>query len=257
MQKSLSEKDVTLSIFESFFKYLEECVESDCIVVGGGPAGLMCARELSLQGKKVVLIERNNYLGGGFWMGGYLMNKITVGKEAKDILEEMGVSLYSIKEDIYVADSILACSSLIKKTLEAGVKVLNMTYVEDVILKSKRVCGVVINWTPVQFLPSPVKCLDPVALESKVVVDATGHEAQVCNKLSSRGLLSVKGEGPMWVDVSEKAVVEYTGEVFKGLVVCGMAVCSVFGLPRMGPIFGGMLLSGKKASRIILQELNK
>jgi len=37
------------------------------------------------------------------------------------------------------------------------------------------------------------------------------------------------------------------------LSVCGMCANAVFGGPRMGPIFGGMLLSGRK----VAQELTK
>jgi len=34
-----------------------------------------------------------------------------------------------------------------------------------------------------------------------------------------------------------------------------MAASAVFGSPRMGPIFGGMLLSGKKAAHVAMELL--
>lgn len=59
----------------------------------------------------------------------------------------------------------------------------------------------------------------------------------------------------MHPDLGEKMVVENTREVYPGLFVTGMAANAVFGAPRMGPIFGGMLLSGKKAAEEILKRL--
>jgi len=90
-----------------------------------------------------------------------------------------------------------------------------------------------------------------------VVIDATGHEASVAKKLVQRGMLQMAGEGALWIDKSEDAVVERTGEVYPGLIVTGMAVASVFGLPRMGPTFGGMLLSGKRAAEVALKIVQR
>ena len=50
---------------------------------------------------------------------------------------------------------------------------------------------------------------------------------------------------------------EKTGEVCPGLYVAGMAVAALHGTPRMGPIFGGMLLSGEKVAKLITERLKK
>ena len=58
--------------------------------------------------------------------------------------------------------------------------------------------------------------------------------------------------------MTEKEIVENTKEVYPGLIVAGMAANAVYGTPRMGPIFGGMLLSGKRAAEVaigILQQM--
>ena len=58
----------------------------------------------------------------------------------------------------------------------------------------------------------------------------------------------------MDVAASEAFVVERVAEAYPGLWVTGMAVCATFGGPRMGPIFGGMLLSGKRVAELILEK---
>lgn len=246
----VSDGDVTRAILRSFTAELEEYVSSDAIVVGAGPSGLVCARELASGGLRVLLVERNNYLGGGFWIGGFLMNKLTVRAPAHIELDKLGAALTEAKEGLYVTDAPSACSKLIASACDAGVKVLNMTTVDDVVLKKNRVCGVVVNWTPVGALPRQITCVDPVSLEASVVVDATGHDAAVAEKLARRGLIELAGMGPMDAGSSEDAIVQHTGEVFPGLIACGMSVSTVRGLPRMGPTFGGMLLSGLRAAEV-------
>ncbi|MHC4739324.1 MAG: sulfide-dependent adenosine diphosphate thiazole synthase [Planctomycetota bacterium] len=251
----ISEKQVTRAIISEFAKELEGHIENDVVVIGAGPSGLIAAREFAIRGEKTLLIESNNYLGGGFWIGGYLMNKVTVRAPAQTILDEIGAPYKEVEEGLYVTDGPHACSKLVAAACDAGVKVLNMTQFDDVVIKDNTVCGVVINWTPVSALPRAITCVDPVAIESKLVIDATGHDAVVVRSLDKRGLVEIKGFGAMCVEESEDAVVEHTREVFPGLIVTGMAVATTFGLPRMGPTFGGMLVSGKKAAELSMEAV--
>lgn len=250
------EKDVTRAIVSEFTKQFEEYVESDCIIIGAGPSGLMAGRNLAKAGKKVLIVERNNYLGGGFWIGGYLMNKVTVRHPAERVLDELGIPYKEVSAGLLVADGPHACSKLIASTCDSGVKFANMTAFDDLVLKEDgRVYGAVINWTPVSALPREITCVDPVAIESEIMIDATGHDAQVVKKLEERGLIKTKGFGAMWVERSEDLIIEHTNEVHPGLIVCGMAVSTTYGLPRMGPTFGAMLLSGEVAAEVALEKL--
>jgi thiamine thiazole synthase len=255
---NVTEVDVTRAIVGGFLRQFEQYAESDVIIVGGGPSGLVAGRDLAKKGLKVLIVERNNYLGGGFWIGGYLMNKVTFRAPAQEMLQELGIPYEEAVEGLFTADGPHACSKLIAAACDAGVKFANMTIFDDIVLREgNRVSGVVINWTPISSLPREITCVDPVALESKVIIDATGHDACVCKKLEERGLIRTVGYGAMWVERSEDLVVEHTGEVHPGLIVCGMAASTVYGLPRMGPTFGGMLLSGKKAGEAALSMLEQ
>lgn len=252
------EKEITRAIVEGFMRDFQKYAESDVIIIGGGPSGLMAGRGLAERGVGTLIVERNNYLGGGFWIGGYLMNKVTVRAPAQKILDELGVPYVESSKSLYVADGPHACSKLIASACDAGAKVLNMTLIDDLVLREKnRVGGVVVNWTPVTTLPRELTCVDPVGLEAKLVIDATGHDAAVVRLLERRGLIKVPGYGAMWVERSEDLVVEHTGEVYPGLIVTGMAVSTAYGLPRMGPTFGAMLLSGKRAAEVAYEKLRK
>ncbi len=252
----VGEKDITRAIVAEFAKQFQEYVESDCIIIGAGPSGLMAGRNLAKAGKKVLIVERNNYLGGGFWIGGYLMNKVTIRHPGERVLDELGIPYEAFSEGLFVADGPHACSKLIASACDSGVKFANMTVFEDLTIKENgRVCGAVINWTPVSMLPREITCVDPVAIESAIVIDATGHDAHVVKKLEERDLIKTKGFGAMWVERSEDLIIEHTGEVYPGLIVTGMAVSTTYGLPRMGPTFGGMLLSGEVAAEIALEKL--
>ena len=96
--------------------------------------------------------------------------------------------------------------------------------------------------------------------EGLYVVDGTGPEAVAVERLRARKLLapqltsSGSGEGPMDATAGEAVFVERVAEAYPGLWVTGMAVCATVGGPRMGPSFGGMLLSGKRVAELIFEK---
>ena len=67
----------------------------------------------------------------------------------------------------------------------------------------------------------------------------------------------ILGERPMQAATGEITTVENTHEYYPGIWACGMSANNVMGGYRMGPIFGGMLLSGKKAARLIEESIAK
>ena len=250
MFKKVSDAKISKAIVSEFTKWLEEYIISDVIIVGGGPSGLVAARDLARKNLKTLVIEANNYLGGGFWMGGYLMNTLTFRAPSEDMLEELGIPYKEAEEGLFVTDGPNACAKLISAAYDAGAKILNMTKFDDAVYRNKKVEGVVINWSAVSALPRQISCVDPISLESKVVIDATGHDACVCRSLERRSIIKLPGFGLMDAVGSEDLVVEKTGEIHPGLIVTGMAVSTAYGIPRMGPTFGGMLVSGRKAAQI-------
>jgi len=249
MFQKVSEAKISKAIVSEFSEWFQNYITSDVIVVGGGPSGLIAARELAKDNIKTIIIESNNYLGGGFWLGGYLMNTVTFRDPSQAVLDEFGIAYKKAETGLFTADGPNACAKLISAACDAGAKILNMTKFDDVVYREKKVEGIVINWTAVSTLPRQITCVDPICLESKVVIDATGHDACVCRSMEKRGILKMKGFGPMDVASSEDLVVEKTGRIHAGLIVTGMAVSTAYGIPRMGPTFGGMLLSGKKAAK--------
>ncbi len=250
---SISDLEVSRLITRDYFDMLMDSYESDVIIVGGGPSGLVAGYTLAQQGKKVVIMEKRLSPGGGIWGGGKGFNRVILEKSVGDILTEIDVSAEE-KDGYLVISSVLLASALIKKAVESGVHLLNLFAIEDVYFNEmQELAGVVANDTAYKQISLHV---DPLTFRSKVVMDSTGHEAVVCNCLAKRGIIQLKGEQPMNAQMGEQGVLDGTKEVYPGLIVTGMASAQFFGTCRMGPIFGGMLLSGKEAARLAIDKLN-
>ena len=254
----LDEIVISKAIIESYKDKLIDALDVDVAIVGGGPAGLVAAYYLALNKKKTVLFERKLSIGGGMWGGGVMFNEIVVQEEGKKILDEFGVRTRKYQKNYYLADSIEAVSTLCSKAVKAGAKIFNLISAEDVMVRNKRVCGLVLNWTAVEMAHLHV---DPITMRAKFVVDATGHAAEVTRIVERKSGIRLKtktggiiGEGSMWAEAAENMIMKNTKEICPGLYVCGMCANAVLGSPRMGPIFGGMLLSGKKTAHDILRE---
>jgi len=249
---ALDEVIITKAIIDRYYEKLINNLETDVAIVGGGPSGLVAGYFLAKAGKKVVLYERKLSIGGGMWGGGMMFNEIVVQKDALHILEEFNIRYKKFEENHYTADSVEAITCLTSKTIQAGVTIFNCVSVEDVMMRPEQVVGLVINWSPVEMAGLHI---DPLTVRSKFVVDATGHAIEVVNVVVKKvpGKLmtpsgKIEGEKSMWAERAENLTIENTREVFPGLYVAGMAANATAGGPRMGPIFGGMLLSGEKVA---------
>ena len=185
-----------------------------------------------------------------------MLNKCVFQEVSKPILDEIGVRTSNYQEGYYTTDSIETVSTLCSSAIKAGVKIFNLISVEDVMIREERVMGLVLNWSAVSLANLHV---DPITIRAKYVVDATGHNAEIARIITrkiGRKLFTetgdILGEKPMWAEIGEKIIVENTKEIYPGLYVAGMSANAVYGGPRMGPIFGGMLLSGQRVAELIL-----
>jgi len=249
----MEEHIISKAIIETYFKDLISNLDVDVAIAGAGPSGLVCSYYLASEGCKVAVFERHLKVGGGMPAGGMMFNNIVVQEEARFIMEEFGITLKKYAEELYTADAVETMSGISFKTVKTGVKIFNLISVEDVVVRDTGITGVVLNWSAVDIARLHV---DPLGIKAKVVVDATGHDSEICRLVERKiGGIKVAGEKSMWAETGENALVENTKEVYPGLFVCGMAANAVYGSHRMGAIFGGMLLSGKKAAGLILKKL--
>lgn len=263
----MDEKLITQSIIEAYFDSLKKALDLDVAIVGAGPSGLLAGCRLAREGFNVAIFERKLSVGGGMWGGGMTFNYIVVQDEAKRILDELGIPSEERIKGYHTADAVLAVTALAYRAALGGVKIFNCISVEDVVIKDqsgegiKKICGIVVNSSPVV---SAGLHVDPIVFNCRYLIESTGHDLEVLTKLTHKNDVrlntpsgKIEGERSMWAEVAERDTMENTREIFPGLYVAGMAANAAFGSYRMGPIFGGMLLSAEKVAAEITARLRE
>ncbi|MDR0477273.1 MAG: sulfide-dependent adenosine diphosphate thiazole synthase [Desulfobulbaceae bacterium] len=255
----LNEVTISRGIIDAYMKKLSDALELDVAIVGGGPSGLVAGLYLAKAGKRVAMFDRRLSIGGGVWGGGMMFNEVVVQEEGKAVLDDLGFFCQLFQPGYYTLDSVYLASGLVYKAVSAGLKIFNLVAMEDVVIKQGRVAGLVINWGAVETLKWHV---DPLTLHASYVLDATGHPANVAEVLVRKmgvrldtATGGMVGEKSMEAETGEIDTVNNSREVYPGLFVSGMAANAVCGGYRMGPVFGGMLLSGQKVARTLIERL--
>lgn len=257
---ALDDIKISEAIVRSFSEKLVDVLDNDVAIVGAGPAGLTAAYYLAAAGKRVAVFERKLSVGGGMWGGGIMFNEIVVQAEGKALVEEFGVRTREVLPGYFACDSVEAVTTIASAASRAGARIMNLFSVEDVLMVGEEVDGLVINWSAVEMGGLHV---DPISVRAGFIVEATGHACEVARVIERKAGVrlntstgKVIGEKPMAAEEAERLTLENTKEIYPRVYVAGMACNAVFGGPRMGPVFGGMLMSGKKVAGLILERMD-
>ena len=149
--------------------------ETDVLVVGGGPAGVVAAVGAQRAGAKVTLVERYGHLGG-LWTGGLVLVVLGhivsgkkqvcqgIGEEMMRRLDKMDRGIINRKPGVNpTVDAEALKYVMVEMVMEAGLDVFLHCWGVDAIMDGNKVCGAVFESKSGR-----------QAILAKTVVDATG-----------------------------------------------------------------------------------
>jgi hypothetical protein len=154
-------------IFESKRK-IPVLLDTDVVVVGGGPAGLAASIAAARNGAKTLLIERYGYLGGMITAGICPMfmgvNRKVISGVFTEFLDRLSAEKATGKEGFFTHFDHEVFKAIAQDFVEkAGVKLLLHSWVVDAIVKGSKLEGIIMESKSGR-----------QAVKGKVIVDASG-----------------------------------------------------------------------------------
>ena len=135
----IKDTDVTRAILRAYAEKLDDAVESDVLVAGAGPSGMVASAFLAKAGARVVICEKRLSPGGGIWGGGMFMNLVAVQPEAVEVLRRLDLPAQQAHAGLFTIDAVHLAAGLCVRAIEAGAVLLNALAVEDVMIAGERV----------------------------------------------------------------------------------------------------------------------
>ncbi len=229
-------KDIFKKIIHKEYNKLEELYNSDVIIIGTEISGLVTAYYLSKLGYKVSVIDDDFRNEQKFCI---------VNKDFEKFLKEINVGYDDIHEGYFLIDNFELILKLISCLIDSGVNIFLGLSVKEVIFEGKRLVGIVVHYND-----------KPIEIYSKIFIDSTGRDPKLISIIESCEKDLIKKKGSRNINVEDSySIVEYTGKVLEGLYVVGLSVAELYGLPKPGVDITPILLSGKRLSEIIYEEL--
>ena len=119
------ETKVSRGIISTYFDKLQDCLELDAAIVGGGPSGIVAAYYMAKAGLKVAQFDRKLAPGGGMWGGAMMFNQIVIQEEAMHIVRDFEINHTPYGDGLYTMDSVESTSSLLYHAVHAGARIFN------------------------------------------------------------------------------------------------------------------------------------
>lgn len=244
-------------------------LEYDVIIIGGGITGVGIARDCSLRGLKVLLVERKDLTNGatgrnhGLLHSGarYAVNDPESALEcarenrilrriASRCVEQTGGLFLSLPEDGLEYQDIF-----VKACAEAGIKAEVMDPAVALLLEPSA------NPDIIGAVRVPDAAIDPFRLTSENALDATLHGADIRTYTEVTGLVMDRDRvvGVKLVDTRSSAVSEAHAPITVNAAgiwsqkIAAMAGCNIHMLPAKG----SLLIFGHRVNRMVLNRCRK